>query len=65
MVVVGAFYLPLMLSVIGSGCFLFLTEMHWFWKGLALAVTASSIFMQFGMTDVHFMIPLLMQVFAD
>ena len=42
--------------------FFVVSDISWFWKGLAAALTVTSIILQFGVEGIHFFIPLSMQV---
>ena len=55
------FWLPLALSVVGTGYFLFLTEEDRKWKALMAALTVAALILQFGV-QVHFAIPVVIQV---
>jgi hypothetical protein len=57
------FWLPLALSVIGSGFFVFLTDEKWTLKSLMAGLTVAGLVLQFGlMFRVHFLIPLALQL---
>ena len=57
------FWLPLALSVVGTGFFVFLTEENWKWKSLMTALTVVALVLQFGfMFKVHFLLPLALQL---
>jgi hypothetical protein len=53
------FWLPLVLSVVGTGYFLFFTEEDRKWKALALALTATGLALQLMPDRVPFLVPLL------
>ena len=55
------FWLPVGLSVVGTGYFVFLTEEDRKWKALMAALTAAALIFQFGIR-VHFAIPLILQL---
>ncbi len=54
-------FVPLALSVIGTGFFLRFTDLEWKWKGLAIALTGTSIVLQFALKEVPLAIPLVLQ----
>ncbi len=57
------FRLPLVLSVVGTGFFVFFTEEDWKWKSLMAALTVAALILQFGfMFKVHFLLPLALQI---
>ena len=55
------FLLPLALSVVGTGYFLWFTEADRKWKLLALVLTGSSLGMQVAPDRIPFFIPLILQ----
>ena len=55
------FWLPLALSVVGTGYFLFLTEEDRKWKALMAALTVAALIFQFGIR-IHFAIPIVLQL---
>jgi hypothetical protein len=63
-VVSVVFWLPLALSVVGTGYFLFLTEEDRKWKALMAALTIAALILQFAV-PVHFVIPLILQVIVS
>ena len=58
------FWLPLALSVVGTGYFLFLTEEDKKWKALMAALTIAALILQFAV-PVHFAIPVILQVIVS
>jgi len=63
---VGAiFWLPLILSVIGTGFLLHYTDLDGKWKILALVLTGTSLVLQLMHKTVHFLIPLVLQVIVS
>lgn len=56
------FWLPLAVSVVGTGCFLFFTEEDRKWKALALGLTATALVLQLFPRQVPFVVPLVLQV---
>ncbi|HLF93334.1 MAG TPA: hypothetical protein VJB14_07725 [Planctomycetota bacterium] len=55
------FWLPLALSVVGTGYFIHFTEMDRKWKVLSFLVTGTSLGLQLVPQHVHFTIPLILQ----
>ena len=55
------FWLPLALSVVGTGYLLHFTELDRKWKALAFGVTGASLGLQLMPDRVHFTIPLILQ----
>ena len=58
------FLLPLALSVVGTGYFVFLTEEDRKWKALMTALTVAALILQFGI-PVHFAIPVVLQLIVS
>ena len=58
------FWLPLALSVVGTGYFVFLTEEDRKWKALMAAMTAAALLFQFGIR-IHFAIPVVLQLIVS
>ena len=55
------FYLPLAISVIATGFFLFFTDEDWKWKVLALVLVGLSLGLQLIPDLVHWLVPMLIQ----
>ena len=58
------FWLPLALSVVGTGYFLCLTEEDRKWKALMAALTVAALILQFAV-PVHFAIPVILQLIVS
>lgn len=60
--VVVIFLLPLVLSVFGTGYLLHYSDLDGKWKALAVAMTGTSLVLQFMVRSVPFLVPLVLQV---
>jgi hypothetical protein len=60
-VLTAVFWLPLALSVVGTGYFIHFTDMDWKWKLTAFLGTGLSLALQLMPAHVHFTLPLILQ----
>jgi hypothetical protein len=57
------FFLPLVVSIIGTVCFVLFTDEAGKWKALAAGLVVASLLMQFYPAwQTHFLVPLAIQV---